>query len=126
MGKTRWFGCKALAAGALAAALTAVQLAPASAADRSVAIAGFNYVSPVVVALAGDTVSVTNLDGAISIPHNIVSRDRNPATGLPWFRSPLNSLTSAQDVTGVATTPPGEYAFTCNAHGFMNGVLVIV
>ena len=125
MGNTRRFGCRALAAGALAAALTAVQSAPASAADRPVAIAGFQYVSPVVVALAGDTVSVTNLDGAASIPHNIVSRDRD-ATGAPLFRSPLTNTTTAQDVAGVSSTPPGVYQFTCNAHGFMNGVLVVV
>ena len=117
-------GRLAVAAG-VGAALALAPAGPAAAADTPIVIAAFTYVSPVVVSLATGTVSVTNLDGVVAA-HNIVSQDVNPATGAPWFRSPLTTSTAAQNVEGVAETPPGLYMFTCDLHSFMTGALLIV
>lgn len=104
----------------------AIGIAPVGSAkagtDHPVVIAAFAYHPSVVAIAAGDTMSVSNID---AFPHNIVSVDNNPATGQPWFRSALGDVYIGRDVSGVASTPPGSYLFTCDLHTFMTGVLVV-
>ena len=115
-----------VAASGAALALVVLHAPPAAALDGAVAIAAFSYVSPVVVVTAGGSLTHVNLDGPAGIAHNIVSLAANPATGAPYFASPLTLSAAPTNVDGVAGTPPGVYQYTCDLHAFMTGLLVIV
>ena len=114
---------RALAAVATGIAISITPLGTARAGtDHPVVIAGFTYQPSIVAVTQGDTMSVSNVD---VFPHNVVAVENNPATGQPWFRSALGDVYIGRDVSGVASTPPGSYVFTCDLHTFMTGVLIV-
>lgn len=93
----------------------ALPAARAQSTDATITALGLNYVPPVVVVHTGDGAVLDNKD---PVTHDVQSRD-----GL--FHSGSVSGGTSGPVLGVDKLPPGEYAYYCSFHSWMNGVLVI-
>lgn len=92
----------------LALAALAFSALPAFAADHTVTIQGFAFSPAALTVAAGDTVTFVNQDSA---PHT--------ATGGGFDTGRLNKGQSAKVTIGAA----GEFAYKCNFHPSMTGVI---
>src|SRR5437763_3464951 len=95
--------------------LVAIPAARAQSTDATITALGLNYVPPVVVVHTGDGAVLDNKD---PVKHDVQSRD-----GL--FHSGLVAGGTSGPVLGVDKLPPGQYAYYCSFHSWMNGVLVV-
>jgi plastocyanin len=81
----------------------------------------YGYLTPVVLATVGGSVSYTNADIA---RHDVVSEEKGP-DGLPLFRSDLAGLGETVPVKGMDRVQAGTYGFYCSVHPGMKGQLVV-
>lgn len=115
--------------GAAAVAVVALTMAmPASAAvNAPVALPGAEltgFATPRVVIAKAAPANFINLD-AIGV-HDFVSVAKRP-NQQPWFKTAAASGPSVLAITGLDTTPAGDYAFVCTIHpGTMTGTVTIV
>jgi len=104
----------------LAAAATPARALPAPLPHQVVTVGG-RFVSPEIVVVQGDTLTLTNLDP--SITHDLVSRGYRPGTGVRLFASAPVATGKQSNVAGVGSLGPGVYAFLCSLHEGMIGNL---
>ena len=91
--------------------------APAEAAEQKAYAAGLMYLTPLVVAGQGDSLSFGNYD---PLAQHDLDSDR-PGQ----FSSPLIGNGQSTRVSGVEALPPGNYGFHCSLHAWMKGSLTV-
>lgn len=132
-----------VAAGALVATLFAVPAGgdPITGYDHpaDVFVLNWNYVPSTVTIERGQSLTFGNYDVYFGIPAHSLDEEvpgctappytgNNPGRGecrYPRFSSGLVDHGQVHRVRGVELLPPGKYTFTCQAHGFMRGTLVV-
>ena len=117
---TVWRAAVAAAFFASAAVVTAI--GPAAAATQTVTAVSAGFVSPVVLAAPGDSITLQNADTAL--PHTMTA-DTTDASGHPLFDSGRVTPGASANVAGVSTLAPGAYAFSCALHPWMHGILEV-
>src|SRR4051794_7796306 len=101
-----------------AAFVIAASAAPAQAAEQQAYAVGLMYATPAIVVSQGDTLRFNNEDPVAK--HDIVSDTAGQ------FTSPLVAQGESTLVGGVDKLAPGTYAFHCELHSWMNGVIDVV
>ena len=113
-------GRGALAAAALAVALTLAGPAAGAAADeRIVAIPQSTYATQNVAIDQGEPLTFLNLD---VLNHDVSARGKD-SKGNPLFTTPLIGPGQEVPVEGADSLAPGSYAFYCTVHPNMEGTL---
>ncbi|HEV2891869.1 MAG TPA: plastocyanin/azurin family copper-binding protein [Frankiaceae bacterium] len=109
----------------LAACALAAPAAPAGAlpapVPHQVVTVGAVFASPEITIFRGDTLTLTNLDAALT--HDLVSRDYVPGTGVRRFASSPVTAGGRSDVARVSSLGNGVYPFLCSLHEGMTGNL---
>ena len=108
---SRGTGWRALAIAAVVSALCA---APASAAEQNAYAAGMSYTPPTVTMGKGDTLIFNNLDSLAK--HDLVSDEGK-------FASDLIAGGQSGPVRGAEKLETGQYSFHCTLHNWMRGVV---
>lgn len=102
-------------------------------------VMNWNYVPSTVEIERGQSLTFGNYDLYFGVPAHSLDEEvvgctappytgNNPGRGqctYPRFSSGLVDHGQVHRVRGVELLPPGKYTFTCQAHGFMRGTLVV-